>query len=643
MMRITPVKSLLNLKHMLTVHHLRCLVILLFYLYLQPVFAATQITKFVPSLYVVEKSKYDYHVNSDATSTTIVEKQLLIKDQSMVEGLSTAEITFNSSQKKVEILEAYTILPSGEKVLVEPKAIRLVDAENGSSTTSFSDEKKYSIIFPGVTPGARTYYKARTVTHTPILTGMFTARLTFTPHVEFGPVEINLSHDPAIKVYSFVRDLPGGRIEDGAKGEIRYRYNFAQDKIVARESAQISIYDFAPTVIFSTFENPATLGALLEKLYMPKFSVTPRVQKITDEVTVGITDPKAQARAIYNWVNKNIRYVALFLGDGGLVPNNADSILENRYGDCKDHDVLLIAMLAAKGISATTASINLGSAFETPTLGTIYPFNHVITYIPQWDLFLDSTQEMLPFGILPAELADKPALLTATGKMVRTPNLSADTNKTLTRAKLSIASDGKISGQTKTEYFGVLEYLARTTYSSYVGQSKETMVRNHLNIFNEVGTGSYMPTDVYALDTPLVVSSEFNISSMSNFPGPAAMTIPIGLATGELTIKGYDNPNFEVTRPFICSSYTYEEHYELVFDPSIKLSRVPQGVSHIVKKGTEHMEYKSSYVREGQIIQVSRSLRSQQAGRVCQPESMDEYEKMHRVIRRDILSQIFYE
>ncbi len=624
-------------------HPLRCFVTLILCIYLQPALAGVLTPKFVPSLYVVEKLNYDYHVNADATSSTTIEKQLLIKDQSMVEGLSTAEISFNSSQKKVEILEAYTILPSGEKLNVEPKAIRLVDAENGNGSTSFSDEKKYSIIFPSVTPGARTYYKARTVTHTPILPGMFTARFTFSPQTEYGPVEIKLSHDPAIKVHTFVRDMPGGRIEDSAKGEIRYRYTFSQDQIVARESAQVAYYDFAPTVSFSTFENPAVLGALLEKLYTPKFAVTPRVQKITDEITAGITDPKAQARAIYNWVNKNIRYVALFLGDGGLVPNDADSILDNRYGDCKDHDVLLIAMLAAKGIAATTASINLGEAFETPPLGTIYPFNHVITYIPQWDLFVDSTQEMLPFGTLPSELADKPTLLTATGKMVRTPNLSADTNKTITRAKLSIAQDGKTTGQTKTEYFGVMEYLARNTFSSYVGQSKEVMVRNHLNMFNETGKGSYTLTDVYALDTPLTVTSEFKIASMSNFPGPAAMTIPMGLAPGDLTIRGYGNPNFEVTKPFICSSYQYEENYDLVFDPSIKLSRVPQGVSHVVKNGSEHMEYKSNYVREGQTIRISRSLRSQQAGRVCQPENMDEYEKMHQVIRRDILSQIFYE
>jgi len=559
----------------------------------------------------------------------------------MVDALATEDISFNSTQKKVEILEAYTILPSGEKLAVDPKAIRLVDAENGATSASFSDVKKYSIIFPNVSPGARTYYKAKTITHTPILPGMFNARLSFSPQAEYGDVVINLSYSPNAKVYQTIRDLPGGRIEDGPEGQIRYRYTFTQNQVLLKESAQVAFSDFAPKLEFSTLESPAVLGALLEKLYLPKLAVTPKVQKIADEVTAGINDQKAQARAIYNWVNKNIRYVALFLGDGGLVPNDADSILDNGYGDCKDHNVLLIAMLEAKGIHAISASVNLGNAFETPTLGTIFPFNHEITYIPQWDLYLDSTQEMLPFGVLVAEVADKPTLLGALGNIGRTPNMSADTNRVVTRTKLSIAKDGQTTGTVQTNYFGEMEYGARNKFSAYVGQSQETMVRNHLGMFNEIGTGTYQPSDVYALDTPLTVSGEFNISSISNFPGPGAMTIPMGLSPGSLTLRGYANPNFEVTKPFICSSYSYEEHYELVFDPAIKISRVPTGMMHVVKNDKELMEYKSDYSRQGNTITVSRSLRSQQAGRVCQPENIDEYEKMHRMIRRDILNQIF--
>ena len=120
----------------------RFLTLLILSVTLQPAFAGVQTPKVIPSLYVVEKLIYSYHVNADATSEIIEEQQVLVKDQIVVDGLATEDISFNSTQKKVEILEAYTILPSGEKLNVEPKAIRLVDAENGGGTASFSDVKK---------------------------------------------------------------------------------------------------------------------------------------------------------------------------------------------------------------------------------------------------------------------------------------------------------------------------------------------------------------------------------------------------------------------------------------------------------------------------------------------------------------------
>jgi hypothetical protein len=55
------------------------------------------------------------------------------------------------------------------------------------------------------------------------------------------------------------------------------------------------------------------------------------------------------------------------------------------------------------------------------------------------------------------------------------------------------------------------------------------------------------------------------------------------------------------------------------------------------------LSYESSYVRDGQTIRVSRILRTQQSGRVCEPKKMAEIQAMYTVVRKDILSQIFYD
>ena len=58
----------------------------------------------------------------------------------------------------------------------------------------------------------------------------------------------------------------------------------------------------------------------------------------------------------------DIRYIAVYLNpNDGWVPHAADVVLRNGYGDCKDHVVLMQALLAARGISAEAAIIDWGN------------------------------------------------------------------------------------------------------------------------------------------------------------------------------------------------------------------------------------------------------------------------------------------
>ena len=84
-------------------------------------------------------------------------------------------------------------------------------------------------------------------------------------------------------------------------------------------------------------------------------AVTPAISALAKELTSGVTDDRAKVRKLYNWVSRNIRYVAVYVAEGGFVPHSAQSILDNRYGDCKDHVTLLEALLAAVGIESTTS------------------------------------------------------------------------------------------------------------------------------------------------------------------------------------------------------------------------------------------------------------------------------------------------
>src|SRR5262249_39611597 len=150
----------------------------------------------------------------------------------------------------------------------------------------------------------------------------------------------------------------------------------------------------------------------------------------------------------------NIRYVAINLGVGAIVPHAASEVLTNLYGDCKDHVTLLQALLKAKGIDSTVAIIDAGDDFTVSKVATLQQFNHVITYIPDMNLYLDSTARYTPFGVLPFPDADKTVLLSGTGKLDHTPWSDETTFRTVTTLK--VHDDGSADGETKIAAAGAI-------------------------------------------------------------------------------------------------------------------------------------------------------------------------------------------
>jgi hypothetical protein len=96
------------------------------------------------------------------------------------------------------------------------------------------------------------------------------------------------------------------------------------------------------------------------------------------------------------------------------MPHTAQDVLRARYGDCKDHTTLLQALLAAKGILSGTVLVNSNSRYSLPSVASpLAVFNHAITYVPEFDVYLDSTAGVARFGTLPFNEEGKRALLYA--------------------------------------------------------------------------------------------------------------------------------------------------------------------------------------------------------------------------------------
>jgi hypothetical protein len=113
------------------------------------------------------------------------------------------------------------------------------------------------------------------------------------------------------------------------------------------------------------------------------------------EATRGLTEPAARIRALAALVRDRVSYTAIEFGARAVIPNAPAATLTNRYGDCKDHSVLLQQLLRANGIHACLCLISSRGAIQED-FPCMAQFDHMIVAVPgprsSWD-FIDPTNK----------------------------------------------------------------------------------------------------------------------------------------------------------------------------------------------------------------------------------------------------------
>jgi hypothetical protein len=389
----------------------------------------------------------------------------------------------------------------------------------------------------------------------------------------------------------------------------------------------------------SSFKTYAEVGRSYQERAYPKTQITPDIQALANQLTQYSKSDKDKVRKLYNWVAHNIRYVGIYLGAGGVVPHDAQSILTNRYGDCKDHVVLLEALLRAVGIESSPALINAQRTYILPKLATTGVFDHVITYVPSLDLFLDSTSRFAPMGTLPNSDMQKPVVITATGVVKHTPAEDPAKDFTTTTVRMQVKPDGSIAGKSTSTMHGYFQVSSRGIQFGNVNRDPETVVTRLLSRFQESGTGRVLKTEPMELDRPWKVEAEFTLDPLVNIPGPSAMTIPVGVAPGRIkALAGGKAP--KVRRyPTGCGSSRHVENIEIAFLPTMKIDRIPQDV----KFALGPLRYASTYTLNGNALNVRREFVGNRKSVICSDKDDRDWERFSEELKRDLRQQVFFQ
>jgi len=184
------------------------------------------------------------------------------------------------------------------------------------------------------------------------------------------------------------------------------------DRDKAKDKDDDAEEETGPDVQLTTFTDWKQIAEWYAKLQGERMTVDDSVRKKADELTKGATTLEEKARRLYDYVALDIRYVSISLGIGRFQPHAASEVLESGYGDCKDKHTLLAAMLKVEGIQSYPVLIDSSRKLDVDVPSPAQ-FDHVFTLADvgsTWT-WLDSTQEVTPYGLILYQLRNKQAVV----------------------------------------------------------------------------------------------------------------------------------------------------------------------------------------------------------------------------------------
>jgi transglutaminase-like putative cysteine protease len=235
-------------------------------------------------------------------------------------------------------------------------------------------------------------------------------------------------------------------------------YNWSVTNAATVKAEQGSVRDLLPKILIapnkiefdgypgdmSSWKN---MGTWYNNLVKKDNTLSPAFSTEIKNMTAGISSEKEKIKIIYNYLQKNFRYVSIQLGIGGLKPFSADFVHKNKYGDCKALSNYMQACLGAVNITAYSAWIR-GDRYPNIVDADFPsdPFNHQILCVPLSadTIWLECTSNTADFGVLGNFTENRSALLLTDegGVLINTPKSKSVNNRYTSNTNIDLRDDG---------------------------------------------------------------------------------------------------------------------------------------------------------------------------------------------------------
>lgn len=337
----------------------------------------------------------------------------------------------------------------------------------------YSDARLCSYKFNFLHEGTEVSFKSQLKYSDP----KYLTKVFFHDHLPVENREISFTIPNTIVVELVEQNFDGFNIEKTVAenpDSKTYRYTISNIKAMKSEANSLGNLHYYPHILvitkeFKTPTGPHKVISSVDDLYNWYSSL---VREVNNDNTVfkqqverlisATKNPEDKIRAIYYWVQDNIKYIAFEDGIAGFRPEAAQNVYNNRYGDCKGMANLTKEMLKVAGFDARLTWIGTNRIPYTYDIPTLAVDNHMICTVYNGDkeYILDPTEKYIALGRHAERIQGKEMLIENGNAFIVRKIPVTDFNSNLISRSETISLDGDIlkgqgivnfNGESKTQ------------------------------------------------------------------------------------------------------------------------------------------------------------------------------------------------
>ncbi len=304
------------------------------------------------------------------------------------------------------------------------------------------------------------------------------------------------------------------------------------------------------------------------------------IKQKVHQLTDGLTEPKEKIKILYEYLQKNTRYISVQLGIGGLQPFDAAYVTAKAYGDCKALSNYMFALLKEADIKSCYTQIKSGEG-EYFFL-TDFPsdqFNHIILCVPLANdtVWLECTSQTLPAGYLSGFTGNRPALAVDEngGHLIHTPRYGIKENIQHRNINATLSEDGTLFVKAATTYGG----LQQDNIHGLINNLSKDKVKEYLH--EQLDFATYDITRfTYAENktgTPTINESlDIAVTNYATITGKRLFIVPNVMTRTGRKLTADEERKYDIV---FTSDYQDVDSVEITIPPGFAPESMPQAVA----------------------------------------------------------------